>query len=246
MVHHCFMLKTSSLSPAILVFLSSYQKRSRSRYWFQWEVMNEKMILVFLWSTDCITHAGCWWRHRSWERDPAWYSWWRWDGPLAEAAEPARLFPETETGQPTLHSLDTTRQEDSISTKQETWLRLTKLLSNHKHQPWSEEINLQTSSTLHWAGVAERKLAPSSGRLPGAELSDGGALCPALEQECEELGDSERESSSSSSPSLDTSSERLDSEWHYSQKEWRFRYKSQVSCIWMPNKPHQALDIQAS
>lgn len=77
------------------------------------------------------------------------------------------------------------------------------------HQPWSDEMNLQTSSTLHWAGVDERKLAPSGGRLPGAELSDRGALCSALEHECEELGESEGESSS-----LDTSSERLDSEWH--------------------------------
>lgn len=80
--------------------------------------------------------------------------------------------------------------------------------------PWSEEINLQTSSTLHWEGVADRKLAPSSGRLPGAELSDCGALWSArLEQEWEELGDSDGDSSSSS-PSLEASSERLDSEWH--------------------------------
>lgn len=88
----------------------------------------------------------------------------------------------------------------------------------NEHRPWREEINLQTSSTLHWAGVAERKLPPSIWRLQRVGLSDGGALCPAFEQECEELGDSEGESSSSSSPSLDTSSERLDSEWHYAQK----------------------------
>lgn len=83
-------------------------------------------------------------------------------------------------------------------------------------RPWSEETNLQTSSTLHWAGVAERKLAPSS----GAEQSDWGALCSALEQEREEEdGDREGESSSSSSsPSLDMSSERLDSELHYVEK----------------------------
>lgn len=92
--------------------------------------------------------------------------------------------------------------------------------SPSKHQPWSEEMNLQTSSTLHWAGVADRKLPPCRGRLPGAELSDWGALCSALEQEWEELGESEGESSSSSSsPSLDTSSDRLDSEWHYRQKK---------------------------
>lgn len=72
-------------------------------------------------------------------------------------------------------------------------------------------MNLQTSSTLHWAGVAERKLDPSIW-LQGAGLS-GGAPCPGFEQESEELGDNEEESSSSSSsPSLDTSSERLDSE----------------------------------
>lgn len=68
-------------------------------------------------------------------------------------------------------------------------------------------MNLHTSATLHCAGVDERKLAPSNGRLPGAELSDCGALWSALEYEWEELGDKEGESSSSSSPSLDTSSE---------------------------------------
>lgn len=106
--------------------------------------------------------------------------------------------------------------------KQKVYITFTKGLQAifliTEHQPWSEEMNLQTSSTLHWPGVAERKLAPSSGRLPGAELSDCGALWSAREQECEEVGESEGESSSSSSPSLDTSSERLDSEWHYSQK----------------------------
>lgn len=71
-------------------------------------------------------------------------------------------------------------------------------------QPCSEEINWDTSSTLHWAGLADRQL--------GAELSVGSGGC-GWWQEAEEAGERDMGSSSSSSP-LDSSSEWLDSERH--------------------------------
>lgn len=69
-------------------------------------------------------------------------------------------------------------------------------------QPCREEINCETSSTLHWPGLAGRQL--------GAELSvwsGGGGWW----QEAEEAGERDMGSSSSSSP-LESSSEWLDSE----------------------------------
>ena len=71
-------------------------------------------------------------------------------------------------------------------------------------QPCREEMNWETSSTLHWAGLA--------GGWLGAELSVGGGG-GSWWQEAEEAGESDMGSSSSSSP-LDSSSEWLDSERH--------------------------------
>lgn len=65
-------------------------------------------------------------------------------------------------------------------------------------------MNCDTSSTLHWEGLA--------GRQPGAELSAGSGG-GGWWQDAEEAGERDMGSSSSSSP-LDSSSERLDSEWH--------------------------------
>lgn len=95
------------------------------------------MSLLSFISTDSITHAGCWWRHRSWEQDPAWYSWWRWDGPLGEASEPARLFPVTGTGQPTLHNLDT-EKNDRIKTKWEQERQ--RMLTNVLYNQWTPTL----------------------------------------------------------------------------------------------------------
>ena len=75
---------------------------------------------------------------------------------------------------------------------------------NQSVRPCSEEINCDTSSTLHWAGPEGRQL--------GAELSVGG-WGAAWWQEAEEAGERDMGSSSSSSP-LDSSSEWLDSERH--------------------------------
>lgn len=71
-------------------------------------------------------------------------------------------------------------------------------------QPCSEEINCDTSSTPHWAGLARRQL--------GSEVSVGSGG-GGWWQEAEEAGERDMGSSSSSSP-LDSSSEWLDSEWH--------------------------------
>lgn len=71
-------------------------------------------------------------------------------------------------------------------------------------QPCSEEINCDTSSTLHWPGLVGRQL--------GAELSVGSGG-GGWWQEAEEAGERDMGSSSSSSP-LDSSSEWLDSERH--------------------------------
>lgn len=77
--------------------------------------------------------------------------------------------------------------------------------------PCSEEINWDTSSTLHWAGMAGRQLGaePSVGR--------GGA---GWWQEAEDAGERDMGSSSSSS-TLDSSSEWLDSERHCGEETGR-------------------------
>lgn len=78
-------------------------------------------------------------------------------------------------------------------------------------QPCSEEINCDTSSTLHCAGLAGRQL--------GAELSVGSGG-GGWWQEAEEAGERDMGSSSSSSP-LDSSSEWLDSERHCGEEKQR-------------------------
>lgn len=76
--------------------------------------------------------------------------------------------------------------------------------------PCSEEINCDTSSTLHWAGLAGRQLGAklSVGSVEGGRGGGGGWW-----HEEEEAGERDMGSSSSSSP-LDSSSEWLDSERH--------------------------------
>lgn len=71
-------------------------------------------------------------------------------------------------------------------------------------RPCSEEINCETSSTLHWPGLAGRQL----GAKPSVGSRGGGWW-----QEAEEAGERDMGSSSSSSP-LESSSEWLDSERH--------------------------------
>lgn len=70
--------------------------------------------------------------------------------------------------------------------------------------PWSEEINCDTSFTVHWAGLAGRQLVAAL----SVEAGGGGWW-----QEAEEAGDRDMASSSSSCP-LDSSSEWLDSDRH--------------------------------
>lgn len=127
----------SSLIPKFSVFFFFFFLKSPS------VDFSEKLAMrTQSWSpSGSITHAGCWWRHRSWERDPAWCSWWRWDGPHAKAAAPARLFPETETGQPAPHNLidqETQLMQETI--KRNNMWRVN--CNQMDHQPWSEEINL--------------------------------------------------------------------------------------------------------
>lgn len=85
-----------------------------------------------------------------------------------------------------------------------------KLICCYFFQPCSEEINWDTSSTLHWPGLA-------GGQPGGAEVSVGSGG-GGWWQEAEEAGERDMGSSSSSSP-LDSSSEWLDSERHCGEEE---------------------------
>lgn len=86
-------------------------------------------------------------------------------------------------------------------------------------------MNWNTSSTLHWEGLA--------GRQVGGELSAGNRGGGGWWQDAEEAGERDMGSSSSSS-ALESSSEWLDSERHCKQekKKW-VRHQQHDSLVWL-------------